>query len=137
MKHINEVHLLGTLPRDPDIKRVGQKGTELLTFSLCMEEKWKDKVSGEWKKKPTFIRVQSWEQDVIEIGAKLFKGMTVEVKGCIQTGNYEKNGTKVYTTDIGIKRDGMLKIAGDGDGHHGKTELHRPHDDMPQDEVPF
>ena len=32
------------------------------------------------------------------------KGSTLSVEGHIQTGNYEKNGKKVYTTDIVVEK---------------------------------
>ena len=34
----------------------------------------------------------------------LSKGMKIAVEGRIQTGSYDKDGTKVYTTDVYVER---------------------------------
>ena len=38
------------------------------------------------------------------------KGKGIEIKGHIQTGSYDKNGTKVYTTDVIVDEIEFAKV---------------------------
>lgn len=47
---VNKVILVGNVGQDPEVKNT-QDGRELATFSIATSESWKDKSSGEKKKK--------------------------------------------------------------------------------------
>ena len=53
---INKVILLGRLGADPEI-RMSQDGKKIAKFSLATSESWKDKQSGEKKRKQNGIKL--------------------------------------------------------------------------------
>jgi single-strand DNA-binding protein len=97
MKSINRVTLLGNLGKDAELKYTG-KGTAVTSFSVATNKKWKDD-QGDWQEKTAWHNVVCW-QKVAEAAANLKKGDSVFVEGELQTRNYEKNGQKVYVTEI-------------------------------------
>lgn len=51
---LNKVTLLGNLGRDPEIRTTGE-GKEIANLSLATTDIWKDRVTGEKKKRPNGI----------------------------------------------------------------------------------
>lgn len=97
---MNKVVLMGRLTRDPDI-RYTQSETPLCIarYTLAVDRRFKR--DGE----PTadFINCVSFGKSA-EFTEKYFcKGMRVTVSGRIQTGSYEKDGQKIYTTDVVVE----------------------------------
>lgn len=54
-------------------------------------------------KKTNFISCVAWEKTAEFISKYFSKGKMIGVEGIILTGSYEKDGHKVYTTDIIVK----------------------------------
>jgi single-strand DNA-binding protein len=55
-----------------------------------------------------FINCIAWEKTAEIIGEYCSKGNRIAIVGRIQTGSYDKDGTKVYTTDIIINSVQLL-----------------------------
>lgn len=72
----------GTLGQDAEVKTL-ESGSSLISFSVAVTEKWKDKTSGEWKEKTKWNKCTLW----ISAGGStkradyLKKGQTVIVRG--------------------------------------------------------
>ncbi len=100
---MNNTVLIGRLVRDPDLKYL-QTGTATCNFTLAVNKNLtKDKKAEmESKNQPTadFIRIVVWGKMAESCANYLAKGRLVGIQGRIQTGSYEKDGTKVYTTDV-------------------------------------
>lgn len=94
---MNKVFLKGRLTRDPEIRY--SKGTPPLAiarYTLAVNRKLKRDNEPE----ADFFNVIAFGK-AAELADKYFeKGMLIIVIGHLQTGNYEKNGIKHYTTDI-------------------------------------
>lgn len=101
---MNSVVLIGRLTRDPELRYVPVTGTAVTKFNLAVDKGLsKDKKQEmESKNQPTadFIRIVVWGKMGENCANYLAKGRLVGVHGRIQTGSYEKDGTRVYTTDI-------------------------------------
>nr|DAL53958.1 MAG TPA_asm: Single strand binding protein [Caudoviricetes sp.] len=91
---VNRVVLVGRLTSDPNVMMAGQ--TSKCVFSLAVNRpKGKDgKENG-----VDFLRVISFAS-LADKAMELSKGQSVVVIGKVNTGSYEKNGQKVYTTDF-------------------------------------
>jgi len=100
MPSINSVTLLGHLARDADHKFT-PSGKSVTKFTVATEERWKD-AAGEEKKKVSYPSVVAWGLDDSTV-AMLKKGALVLVVGSIETGSYEKDGRKVYTSDVNAR----------------------------------
>ena len=97
---MNLVVLMGRLTRDMEIRySQGENPTAIARGSLAIDRKFKR--DGE----PTadFINIvafwKTWE--FFEKFGK--KGVKFVIQGRIQTGSYEKDGQRVYTTDIVVE----------------------------------
>ena len=90
---MNKVHLIGNLTRDPEV-RYTQSGKAVARFTLAINEGY-----GE-NKRTDFPAIIVWGKTAETIGNHLHKGSKVAVNGKITTGSYEKNGQKIYTTEV-------------------------------------
>jgi single-strand DNA-binding protein len=100
MSSVNRVTLIGNLTRDPE-SRTTQSGAKVCNLSMATNESWKDKATGERKEKAEFHRVVIFNERLAEIAEKyLKKGSKIYLEGAIQTRQWEKDGAKVYTTEI-------------------------------------
>ena len=101
---MNNCSLIGRLVRDPDV-RTTQSGTTVARFSIAIDSGFGDHKRTDF---PSIV----WFGKTAEICAKyLSKGSQVGVTGRLQTGSYEKDGTKFYTTDVIADRVEFLQRA--------------------------
>lgn len=85
---------LGNLTDDPKID-VLANGMKKATFSLALNRA---------KEGADYPRFTAWDKRADVIEKYCHKGTKLAVVGHIQTGSYEKDGKKVYTTDIIVDR---------------------------------
>ncbi len=105
MLNVNRVTLLGNLIEDPTIRDT-KNGTKVCNFRVATSKTWKDK-EGVKKSSRQFHRATVFG-GVAEFMQNLQKGDGVFVEGELVYGSYEKDGQKVYTTDIQIGYDGKV-----------------------------
>lgn len=88
---MNRVDLLGRLTKDPSVSY--KKDLCVARFTLAVDRRTKDKGAD-------FISCVAFGKmgEFVEKYAK--KGVKFALSGRIQTGSYEKDGKKVYTTDV-------------------------------------
>lgn len=104
---MNTVQLIGRLTKNPVMQTVASNESQVARFTLAVERaKTKD-----GKKDADFINCVAFGKvaDIIEKYAG--KGKQIAVVGHIQTGTYEKDGKKVYTTDVVVDRLDLLNNA--------------------------
>ena len=93
---MNKAILVGRLTRDPEL-RTTANGTSVCTFSIAVNRRFKNAEGGY---DADFINCVAWRQQA-EFMAKYFaKGRMVGLVGSIQTRNYDKDGQKVYVTEV-------------------------------------
>lgn len=90
---MNKCHLIGNLTADP-VVRFTQSGKAVARFTIAINEGY-----GE-NKRTDFPTIIVWGKTAETIGNSLHKGSKVAVNGKITTSSYEKNGQKVYTTEV-------------------------------------
>lgn len=93
---MNKTVLLGRLTRDPELKTT-QSGLSVVRFTLAVDRRFKNQ-SGE--READFVSCQAWRQTAEFIAKYFNKGNKLAIVGSIQTGSYEKDGQRVYTTDV-------------------------------------
>ena len=93
--NINKVILMGRLTADPELKKT-DAGVSVIRFTVAVNRpKQKDK-----EQAADFISCVAFRQTA-EFLCKYFrKGSALIAFGSIRTGSYEKDGQKVYTTDV-------------------------------------
>ena len=93
---MNKVILCGRLTRDPETRySEGATPMAITRFTLAVDRKKKGETSAD------FINCIAFDKKGEFVGQYLRQGTKVLLVGHIQTGSYtNKNGVKVYTTDI-------------------------------------
>ena len=94
---MNLVLISGRLTRDPEIRYTTGTQMAVAVFTLAID-RGKDK-NGE-DMGADFPRVTVFGRQAENCERYLAKGCRVSVQGRIQTGSYEKDGQKVFTTDV-------------------------------------
>jgi single-strand DNA-binding protein len=109
---LNRLQAIGNLGRDAETKFL-PSGVSVTKFSVACARKWKDKDSGEWKEEADWINVVAWKKEAL--AAYLVKGKQVYIEGRLSTRSYEdKDGKKVYTTEVVAENIQLLGGKGDG-----------------------
>jgi single-strand DNA-binding protein len=119
-KSINRITLLGNLGKDADT-HFTPNGTSVIKFAVATTRNWKDQATNEWKEQTDWTNVVVWRPD--KLTSHLTKGKQVYVEGRLQTRNYEKNGQKVYVTEV--VADQVIVLVENGSAAGRKYEAHR------------
>lgn len=110
---LNQVTLFGNLGADPELK-VTQGGNAILKLRLATAESFKDK-GGEWQEKTEWHSVVVFGGRAEGLAKILAKGSSILVIGSLHTSSYEKDGTKMYRTEV-VAKDVILGGRGSGAG---------------------
>lgn len=140
----NYVLLTGRLTRDPDLTYAAS-GTPRCSFSIAANKSYKDKATGEWKEKATFVNIVTWGQMAERSGQKLKKGSPVHIEGSLESYEYnDREGNKRKSLNINAKRIQFLAVASKDDApskNEGEVatgaKSESSSDDSGIDEVPF
>jgi single-strand DNA-binding protein len=117
----------GRLTKEP---YVSQGQTMVAKFTLAVDGFKKDDTD--------FIRVVAFGKTAELCQAYLGKGSKVLVEGHIKTGSYEKNGQKVYTTDVIADRVEFLeKMQKQEQSNDSFDDFQEVNDDVFGDSIPF
>lgn len=92
---MNNIDLLGRTTKEIEIKTVGQD-LSFAGFTLAVP---RDK-----KGECDYIRCKAFGKTAETLAKYVKKGNMIAVNGRIQTGSYDKDGQKVYTTDIIVNK---------------------------------
>ncbi|MDY3118758.1 MAG: single-stranded DNA-binding protein [Peptoniphilus sp.] len=111
---MNLVVLYGRLTRDPEL-RYSQNGvantfaTVAVDRGMSREKRQEAEASGQ----PTadFIGIKAFGKTAELLGNYFHKGDRIALEGRISTGSYEKNGERVYTTDVVVNRVHFVESA--------------------------
>lgn len=103
---MNSVHIIGRLTKDPQISYISDSQTAVARFSVAIN-RGKDKDGN--NKGADFPSVVVFGRQAENCERYLSKGKLVGITGRLQTGSYEKDGRKVYTTDVIANRIEFLE----------------------------
>lgn len=129
---------MGRLTKDPEL-RYTQANTAVTSFSLAVNRRYAKQ--GE-ESQADFFNVVAWNKTAEFCNNYFKKGQQVAVSGRLQTRNYEKEGQKVYVTEIvaedvyfaDSKKDSTAPM--NGSQTMDKADGFYPIDDS-DDELPF
>lgn len=127
---LNKVMLIGRLGKDPEM-RYTASGDPVASFSVAVEEKWKNK-DGEKMERVTWVDVVAWKKLATISGEYLQKGSKVYIEGKLQKREWEAEG--------GGKRSKMEVIAGSIlflDTNKNGSREEREENPFGGDETPF
>ena len=138
---MNKVILMGRLTRDPEVRMSGD--TAAARFSLAIDRRFKK----DGEQTADFISCVAFGKTGEFIEKYGRKGTKFVVEGRIQTGSYtNKDGQKVYTTDVVVEQVEFAesKASADGNTTNNTANSNEPTDtsfmDIPDsidEELPF
>ena len=99
---MNNVQLMGRLTRDAEVKYLDNNQVARFTLAVDkgLSKDKKEEMESQGKPTADFINCQAWGKIAENISKYTGKGLRVLVNGSIQTGSYEKDGQRVYTTEV-------------------------------------
>jgi len=95
---INRAELIGYLGANPEVRHL-EGGKLVATFNVATTEKWQNKEK-EWKEHTEWHRIVAWRWLAERVERDFKKGSYVRIVGQIKTRFYEKDGGKIYVTEI-------------------------------------
>jgi len=104
---------IGRLVADPEVRySQGENATCIARYRLAVNRRFKRDNEPE----ADFISCVAFGKQGEFVEKYLTKGMKIAVSGRIQTGSYEKDGVKHYTTDIIVEEHEFCESKGSGSG---------------------
>ena len=115
---MNKVILMGRLTRDPEVRYTTTNNTLVCTFSIAVNRRFRQ----EGQPDADFFNIVAWSKTG-EFCSKYFKkGQQVGIIGRLQTRNYDdKDGKKVYVTEVVAEETYFADSRRDGDGQGGSA----------------
>ena len=96
---INNVVLVGRLTKDVEVKKT-QSGLSVASFTIACDRRLSQEQRNNNEQSADFISCVAWRGSADFLGNYAHKGDTVGVEGRIQTRTYDRDGQKVYVTEI-------------------------------------
>lgn len=93
---INRVCLTGRLTKDVDLSYTPQ-GAAKAQFTLAVNRAFTNQ-SGD--READFIQIQAWRKQAENAANYLKKGSLVGIDGRLQSGSYERDGQRIYFTNV-------------------------------------
>ena len=112
---MNKVILMGRLTRDPDVRvSTGERSMTVARYTLAVDRRAKRDGNDQTA---DFISCVAFDRAAEFAEKYLHQGTKVLVTGRIQTGSYtNKDGQKVYTTDIVVEEQEFCESNAAGQG---------------------
>jgi single-strand DNA-binding protein len=121
---MNKVILIGRLTRDPEVRySQNENGTAIARFSLAVDRRFKrpGEPDADFISCVAFGKAAEFYEKYVKQGTKM------AVTGHIQTGSYtNKEGQKVYTTEIMVEESEFAESKGSGNSDTGSSGSSRP-----------
>lgn len=96
---INNVVLVGRLTKDVEVKKT-QSGLSVASFTVACDRRLSQEQKNNNEQSADFISCVAWRGSADFLGQYSHKGDTVGIEGRIQTRTYDRDGQKVYVTEI-------------------------------------
>lgn len=92
---MNKCQIVGRLTRDPEVRNAGE--TVIARTSVAVNRRFKNK-DGNYD--ADFINITAFAKSAEFLEKYFKKGDLIGITGRITTGSYEKDGMRVYTTEV-------------------------------------
>lgn len=132
---MNSVFITGRMTCDPKVSYTNSN-TAVARFNVAIN-RWKDKAGND--KGADFPSIICFGKTAELVEKYLGKGRLIGIEGRLQTGSYEKDGKKVYTTDVVAERVEFLDKTSESDSRETNKKSSGAPDGFSQldEEIPF
>lgn len=131
---MNKVILVGRITKDPEIKLTANQ-TKYTNFTIAVDRKIKDQ---DGQRQADFINCVAWKQTAEFINKYFQKGSRIGLCGSIQTRSYEKDGQKVFITEV-LVEDAEFVESKNNSQQETQKPVATPEVELPEDygKLPF
>ena len=132
---MNKVILMGRLTRDPDIRYSGSgEGSMCVAkFTLAVDRR---RTAQDGQREADFISCTAFGKQAEFAEKYLHQGTKITLSGRIQTGSYtNREGQKVYTTDVVIEEMEFAESKGSNDNRQGSFQGNYQRSAAPQQQA--
>ena len=134
---INSVNISGNLTRDPEL-RVTTTGTNVLSFSVAVNDRRKNSQTGEWEDAPNFVDVTMFGSRAEALSRFLHKGSKVAIEGKLRYSRWERDGQTRSKLEVVANEIEFMSPRSNNDGGH--VDAHTApaqSSSYDEDDVPF
>ena len=135
---MNKVILMGRLTRDAEVRySQGENATAIARFSLAVDRRFRrsGNPGGNDEQTADFINCVAFNKTAEFLERFGRKGTKFVLEGRIQTGSYtNKDGNKVYTTDVVVEEQEFAESKGSGGSGGGQTNGQQANAPKPNDD---
>ena len=121
---MNKVILMGRLTRDPEVRYgTGENSTAVARYTIAVDRRFKR----DGEQSADFISCVTFGRNAEFAEKYLRQGTKIVLTGRIQTGSYtNRDGQKVYTTDIVLEEQEFAESKAATAGNGGQKNYSRP-----------
>lgn len=101
---MNKVIITGRLTKDIEVKTTSND-KEYCSFTIAVDRRFKD---ADGNRQADFISCTAWNKTAEFLGKYFHKGSRIGICGSIQTRSYEKDGQKVFVTEVLVEETEFL-----------------------------
>lgn len=126
---MNYVSLLGRLTKDVELKQTST-GKTYCRFTLAVKKEYASDGAD-------FINCVAWDKRAEFLANYFAKGQRVLIQGRLNTGSYEVNGEKRFTTDVLVDKVSFVEAQQSSQGNqydNKSTSIDIPQEDNMEDE---
>ncbi len=121
---MNKVILMGRLTRDPEVRySQGEQATAVARYTIAVDRRFRREGD---QQTADFIGCVAFGRQGEFAEKYLRKGTKIAITGRIQTGSYEKNGQRIYTTDVVVEEQEFAESKAASENNGGFTPMDRP-----------
>ena len=124
---MNKVTLIGRTTKDIELRQAGQ--TSVVKFTLAVNRRKPNEAD--------FINCTAFGKTAEVLEKYVHKGDRVGIAGRIQTGSYEKEGQRHYTTDVIVDELEFLERKGEARTQEDQQDYSPATDIVDDDDLPF
>ncbi len=123
---MNKVILMGRLTRDPEVRySQGDSSMAIARYTLAVDRRFRRNNDGD--QTADFIGCVAFGKSAEFAERYLRQGLKIVVTGRIQTGSYtNKDGQKVYTTDVVVEDQEFAESKAASDSNAGRYQAASP-----------
>lgn len=101
---MNKCIITGRLTKDIEVKTTSSD-KEYCSFTIAVDRRFKD---ADGNRQADFISCTAWNKTAEFLGKYFHKGSRIGICGSIQTRSYEKDGQKVFVTEVLVEEAEFL-----------------------------
>ena len=129
--------IYGNLTRDPELKAL-PSGQSVCSLSIATNRNYSDR-DGKRQEQVEYHNIVVFGKQAENVGRYLSKGSSAYVEGRLQTRNWDKDGVKMYRTEIvaEIVQFGPSKNKTDNSTESVIPDYLYPEDEIKPEDIPF